>query len=136
MRRSKSCGIALQRNRTPEPRDDAVFLLQQLGCRPKPDETLIEYWMSFSPVAPMVGLSYRPAEILTFNMDVLGEAPAPAPAPAEVEVLVEAVDEAPELVAEAAAPAVDAPAEAQPEPEPEAPVESDLTLIKGIGPKL
>ncbi|MEL7215926.1 MAG: hypothetical protein AAGJ96_08375 [Pseudomonadota bacterium] len=104
------------------------FSYNSSAVAPKPDETLIEYWMSFSPVAPMVGLSYRPAEILTFNMDVLGEAPAPA----EDEVLVEAVEEAPEPVAEEAAPAVEAPAEA----EPEAPVESDLTLIKGIGPKL
>ena len=114
------------------------FSYNSLAVAPKPDETLIEYWMSFSPVAPMVGLSYRPAEILTFNMDVLGEAPGPASEPAststsaEDEVIVEGAEEASEPVAEAAVAGVDTPVEA----EPAAPVESDLTQIKGIGPKL
>lgn len=113
---------------------DAAALL------PQKDETLLEYWLSFAPVAPLMGVAYRPAKLWSLQSD----APAvSAPMPAATTRVKDPVEEAEvvaketaEAVAEtvaAPAPAPDAAPEAAPAPTA---ADSDLTRIKGIGAKL
>lgn len=121
------------------------------------DETLPEYFMSFSPMAPFFGVPWRFAP--AFGVKQPDAAPAPAAKPqaksqpkrkAPAPKVIEAVAEPAPAPAPAAAPA---PAPA-PEPAPTLalePVEGgkpamlydaapaktdDLKLIKGVGPKL
>ncbi|MGB0499050.1 MAG: hypothetical protein ACPGID_11980 [Rubricella sp.] len=95
-----------------------LFTFDGAAVAPRPDETLVDYWLSFLPVAPIMGLEYRPAKIWNFGFAEEIEA---TPAASRVQ---EPVEEA-EVVA---APAAVAPAATA--------AESDLTKIKGIGAKL
>jgi predicted flap endonuclease-1-like 5' DNA nuclease len=130
------------------------------------DESLYEYWLSFSPMAPFFGVPWRFSPTVAFDAEAPAPEAAPAPAPAKVKAKAEAKAAAPalELVAEAPAPkpapAAEPAPETSPEPEaqaaeaPEAEDEGtqavepavlydpapanpdDLKAIKGVGPKL
>lgn len=145
---------------------------------PKPDESLFEYWTSFSPMAPMLGVPWRFAEGRsgsttkktvrprsvtrpTLVKAAAGQvAPKPTPKPRPAPKAAKAVDVAPKPKA-AAAPSKPSPVAADPKPKASAapvakqskpkpkpaaprakkpaapaPVPDDLTVIKGIGPKM
>jgi NADH-quinone oxidoreductase subunit E len=106
---------------------DAAALL------PQKDETLMEYWLSFAPIAPLMGVAYRPAKMWGYESD----APAvSAPMPAATTRVKDPVEEAEVVAKDVAAAAQAAPAE-EPTPAPAPTAEdSDLTRIKGIGAKL
>lgn len=116
------------------------------------NESLQDYFLSFSPLAPFFGVAWRfapmvaasaalapksPAEAVRKPMSAGAAAAAPAARPARAKV---SVDDAVELSSEAA-PLTEAAPEA---PAPisvavvavEPAVADDLTAIKGVGPKL
>ena len=124
------------------------------------DESLQDYFLSFSPLAPFFGVAWRFAPMVGASAALAPEsrakpvrkpasaaAPAaPAAKPARAKV---AVDDAVELSAEAAPLTEAAPEAPAPKSAPEAPspisvavaevepaVADDLTAIKGVGPKL
>ena len=113
---------------------DAMFPTQ---LAKREDETLQDYWLSFSPLAPFFGVPYRFAEMLkpadlgalapkggfaAFSFGLPGAKPAPAPTPAPAPaapVVKEAVKPVEEVIEAVAAPVeeapiVEAPAEAAP----------------------
>src|SRR6056297_2610892 len=118
------------------------------------DESLYEYWLSFSPMAPMFGVPWRFAPAVSVETAAPATETKAKPSPAKVEVKAPAPAKAAapalELVAE-----VPSPPAAEPEPAAEptedgetravkpatlhdsAPTEpDDLKAIKGGGPKL
>ena len=102
---------------------------------------IFEYWVSFTPMAPFFGVRWAFRDLIEIALD---EAPytepetdAPVEISKEIEAAVETAVEAFDAAVEASVKTVDTPT-AKPEPEaPEAASEhTDLTQIKGIGPKL
>lgn len=95
---------------------------------PQPDETMFQYWLSFAPVAPYLGVEYRPAKLW-------GQIYQSAPQAAEDidNVAKEPLQTEVSEISDAPSDLHSALSEAQPA---SAPQESDLTMIKGIGPKL
>lgn len=93
------------------------------------DESLQDYFLSFSPFAPFFGVPWRfaPKAMTSVRIEA-PEAKAPAVKPAAKPVKAEDAVVVEATVAAAPAPAAKAPAEP--------PVADDLTAIKGIGPKL
>lgn len=119
------------------------------------DETLPEYFMSFSPMAPFFGVRWRFAPVWGLETTAPAEAPVKV-APAKPKRAKTPAPKVIEAVAEPApAPAAPKPAEAAPAETPSAAAEDpaepgkpallydaapsgvdDLKLIKGVGPKL
>lgn len=121
---------------------------------PKPDEGLFEYWASLTPMAPFFGVAWRFGDL---DLTAPLKADAPLPSPVRPDVEDAEIVETPALDALRAVPETEPETvpepEAKPEPEPEAAPESsrapeldlqpqapaepdDLTVIKGIGPKM
>ncbi len=115
---------------------------------PQRSESLLHYWVSFSPAAPLFGVKWRfaPDDDYVEVDEEVDEAPAPKTAPVVMTTPKPTFKPAPrsaptpEVVAPAPPPAEATPepaAVAKPAPKPEpAPVPDDLTQIKGIGPKI
>lgn len=94
---------------------------------PKPKENMFEYWTSFSPMAPIFGVPWR------FADGVSGPTTKAAVRPR--------VRTKPVLVEEAEVISVVPPSKPKPARKPKVkptpkPVPDDLTVIKGIGPKM
>ncbi|MFO7854433.1 MAG: hypothetical protein R6V44_04295 [Paracoccaceae bacterium] len=122
------------------------------------DESLYEYWLSFSPMAPIFGVPWRFAPSASVQTAAPAAETKTKPAPAQVEVRTppptEASAPALEVVADMRSPAApEAEPASEPEPAPaddgethavkpatlhdSAPTEpDDLKAIKGVGPKL
>jgi len=132
---------------------------------PNANETLVEYWASWSPFAPLFGIDWRVAK--AFDLPDIANAADLAPGAREVAEILPASDSdalskvieaacaddqvTPKRKAKAKAPApkkaskpsvaktapVARKASAKPKPKPAAKAEpDDLTAIKGIGPKI
>ena len=97
---------------------------------PRAGESFFEYWASLTPAAPLFGQTWRFADMVTLEVEpgraseaaALVLAPTPSPTPAKPVTVSAEADVAPGLAETMASAALDE--------------GDDLTLIKGIGPKL
>lgn len=108
---------------------DAAALL------PNKDETLFDYWLSFAPVAPLLGVDYRPAVAFGLAVETPAVSAPMAPAETRVATPVEEAEVVTPAPVKAEEPEVETPKAAAPAPAP-GPQDSDLVRIKGIGAKL
>lgn len=121
---------------------------------PKPDETMFEYWTSFSPMAPVFGVPWRFTEGLSGPVTRVGGTPRPAAKPVGRPVVVDMGEPAPKRKPKPAPqsqpPKAKTTDSQKPKTRSKAPVKpkaaakskpatvavQDLTAIKGIGPKM
>ncbi|MEO1313788.1 MAG: helix-hairpin-helix domain-containing protein [Pseudomonadota bacterium] len=95
---------------------------------PRPDESMFEYWTSFSPMAPVFGVPWRFSDTGPEVTTRVGGAPRPKGKPSAPVVSLTPAVEAPKPRKRAAP-------KAKPKKSKPHPVD-DLTKIKGVGPKM